>query len=121
MLNKIHSRIISLDASLLDAMKLMDDVKAKTLFVSRDGHFEGIITLGDIQRAIINNKDIKDPVSRILDKDKIYGYQSEGEPVVKEKMRRMRAEVMPILDDKGELMDVWFWSWIVIWNDSFEM
>lgn len=110
MLNNIQSRIVSLTASLLDAMKLMDDVKVKTLFVFRENHFEGIITLGDIQRAIINNIDLKDPVSRILDKDKIYGYQSEGEIIIREKMRRMRAEVMPILDDKGELVDVWFWG-----------
>ena len=110
MLNNIQSRIISLTASLLDAMKLMDDVKVKTLFVFRENHFEGIITLGDIQRAIINNIDLKDPVYRILDKDKIYGYQSEGEIIIREKMRRMRAEVMPILDDKGELIDVWFWG-----------
>lgn len=110
MLSKIQSRIIGLTVSLLDAMKLMDNLKVKTLFVLQDEHFEGIITLGDIQRAIINNIDLKEPVSRILVKDKIYGYQSEGEPVIKEKMRRMRAEVMPILDDKGELIDVWFWG-----------
>ena len=110
MLNNIQSRIVSLTASLLDAMKLMDDVKVKTLFVFRENHFEGIITLGDIQRAIINNIDLKDPVYRILDKDKIYGYQSEGEIIIREKMRRMRAEVMPILDEKGELIDVWFWG-----------
>ena len=110
MIEKIKSRIISPSASLLDAMKQMDDVKVKTLFVLQDEHFEGIVTLGDIQRAIINNIALREPVSRILDKDKIYGYQSEGEAVIKDNMRRMRAEVMPILDDKGELVDVWFWS-----------
>lgn len=110
MIEKIESRIISSSASLLDAMKLMDEVKVKTLFVLNDEHFEGIITLGDIQRAIINNIALKEPVNRILDKDKIYGYQSEGDSVIKEKMRRMRAEVMPILDDRGELVDVWSWG-----------
>lgn len=110
MIEKIESRIIPSSASLLDAMKLMDEVKVKTLFVLNDEHFEGIITLGDIQRAIINNIALKEPVNRILDKDKIYGYQSEGDSVIKEKMRRMRAEVMPILDDRGELVDVWFWG-----------
>lgn len=110
MIEKIKSRIISPSASLLEAMKLMDEVKVKTLFVLQDEHFEGIVTLGDIQRAIINNIALREPVSRILDKDKIYGYQSEGEAVIKENMRRMRAEVMPILDDNGELVDVWFWS-----------
>lgn len=110
MIEKIKSRIITPSASMLEAMKLMDEVKVKTLFVLQREHFEGIITLGDIQRAIINNIAIKEPVSRILDKDKIYGYQSEGETAIKEKMRRMRAEVMPILDRKGELVDVWFWN-----------
>ena len=110
MIEKIKSRIISSSASLLDAMKLMDNVKVKTLFVFQDAHFEGIITLGDIQRAIINNIPLKESVSRILDKDKIYGFKLEGEECIKEKMRRMRAEVMPILDDRGELVDVWFWG-----------
>lgn len=107
---RIENRIIGLETSLLEAMKVMDTVKVKTLFVYCDEHFEGIITLGDIQRAIINNIALKEPVSRILNKKKIYGYVAEGEDSIKEKMRRMRAEVMPILDEKGDLVDVWFWS-----------
>jgi len=110
MIEKIKSRIVSPSASLLDAMKQMDEVKVKTLFVLQDEHFEGIVTLGDIQRAIINNIALREPLGNTLDKDKIYGHQSEGEASIKEKMRRMRAEVMPILDDNGELVDVWFWS-----------
>ena len=110
MIEKIKSRIITPSASLLDAMKRMDEVKVKILFVFDNEHFEGIITLGDIQRAIINNIALKEPVSRILNKNKVYGYQSEGEDVIREKMRKMRAEVMPILDEQDELVDVWFWS-----------
>lgn len=110
MQTKIKDRIISPSASLLDAMKQMDEVKVKTLFVMKDNHFEGIITIGDIQRAIINNIALKEPVSRILNKNKVYGYLSEGEDIIKDKMRRMRAEVMPILDERSELVDVWFWG-----------
>lgn len=110
MFEKIKDRIISSSASLLDAMKQMDGVKVKTLFVLYNEHFEGIITLGDIQRAIINNIAMKEPVSSILKKNKVYGYQTESADIIKEKMRKMRAEVMPILDDQGELIDVWFWS-----------
>lgn len=110
MIEKIKTRIISPSASLLEAMKQMDEIMVKTLFVLCNDHFEGIITLGDIQRAIINNIALQQPVSRILDKNKIYGYKTEGEAGIKEKMRRMRAEVMPILDEQGELVDVWFWG-----------
>lgn len=106
---KIQNRSISSRESLLSALKQMDTEKVKTLFVLDDEHFEGIITLGDIQRAIIKNIALNEPVSRILNRDKIYGYQSEVEDSIREKMRRMRAEVMPILNEKGELVDVWFW------------
>jgi dTDP-glucose pyrophosphorylase len=110
MLEKIKSRVISHSTSLLETMKRMDEIMVKTLFVFQNEHFEGIITLGDIQRAIINNISLKDPVIQILDRNKIYGYQSEGDENIKEKMRQMRAEVMPILNEHGELVDVWFWS-----------
>ena len=110
MLDKIKTRVITPSFSLLDAMKRMDEIKVKTLFVLDEKLFKGIVTLGDIQRAIINNVSLKEPVSNILDRNKIYGYQTESKESIKNKMRRMRAEVMPILDEQGELVDVWFWS-----------
>ncbi len=106
----IQKIIVKTSTSLLDAMKMMDIQKVKTLFVFEGDCFKGLLTLGDIQRAIINNTDLKEPVNRILDRNKVYGHQSEGEDGIKEKMRRMRAEVMPILNEKNELVDVWFWE-----------
>lgn len=113
-IDKIKSRTISLSTSLLDAMKLMDELMVKTLFVFNEDHFEGIATLGDIQRAIIRNIPLKESIGSILDKNKVYGFVTEGEDTIKEKMRRMRAEVMPILDEQGKLVDVW------LWNDIFK-
>ncbi len=110
MKEKIKNRTICPSVSLLEAMKRMDEIKVKTLFVLDNGHFEGIVTIGDIQRGIINNYGLKEPVSSILNKNKVYGYSSESEETIHEKMRKMRAEVMPILDEKAELVDVWFWA-----------
>lgn len=110
MINKIESRVISPDCSLLAAMKQMDNGGFKTLFVFADNHFEGILTIGDIQRAIIKNVALSDRISAILDKDKVYGFVSESEDEIRNKMRRLRAEVMPILDDEHQLVDVWFWG-----------
>ena len=110
MTERIKKRIIAPSLSLLDAIRRMDEVKVKTLFVFGGEHFEGLITIGDIQRAIINNIALNEPVLHILNKNKIYGYMSEGEESIKEKMRKMRAEVMPILNEQGELVDVWFWG-----------
>ena len=109
-LKKIVNSIITLSESLLGAMKLMDESKVKTLFVFNGESFEGIVTIGDIQRAIINNVSLNEPIKRILDKNKVYGYVSESDSRIKEKMRSLRAEVMPILNEAGELVDVWFWE-----------
>lgn len=110
MIAKIEPRIISPDRSLLTAMKQMDAGGFKTLFVFSDDLFEGLLTIGDIQRAIIKNVALAARVSTILDKNKVYGFISEPEDEIRNKMRRLRAEVMPILDDDHNLVDVWFWS-----------
>lgn len=106
----IKGRITTLSESLLDAMKQMDAQKVKTLFVYSANHFEGILTIGDIQRAIIKNISLDEPVGGILDRNKIYGYVNEDKESILAKMRRLRAEVMPILDSCGELVDVWYWN-----------
>ena len=111
---KIDNRTIKTSVSLLDAMKQMDNTHVKTLFVFNDDHFEGILTLGDIQRAIIKSVELNTPIGSILDNNKVYGLESEEKDTIMEKMRRMRAEVMPIINEGGELVDVWFW------NDLFE-
>lgn len=118
--NKIKNRSINVSESLLYALKQMDSEKVKTLFVFNGELFEGIITLGDIQRAIIKNFSLKEPVSNILDNNKVYGHLSESEDVIKGKMRRMRAEVMPILNDIGELVDVWFWNDLFKVTETYE-
>lgn len=106
----IAKETITLSTKLLDALKTMDERKVKTLFVFTGKHFEGLLTIGDIQRAIINNVALQEPVSLIFDREKIYGYTDEEEDTIRDKMRGLRAEVMPILNDKGNLVDVWFWD-----------
>lgn len=110
MIENIKPRIISPSANLLDAMKLMDEIKVKMLFVFDDEHFDGIITIGDIQRAIINNVALESRISTIVDKNKQYVKPSESRDVVRKKMLELRAECMPVVDDDGELVAVYFWE-----------
>jgi dTDP-glucose pyrophosphorylase len=110
MIDKIRDRVISLSASLLDAMKLMDKSKVKMLFVFEGEQFEGIFTIGDIQRAIIKSTSLYSPVSAIVDKNKKYAYPNESQESVRAKMLRLRAECMPVVDEYGNLVDVFFWE-----------
>lgn len=109
MLNKIGKRIITPSASLFDAMKLMDEIKVKMLFVFSGEHFIGIVTIGDIQRAIINNVPLENPVSAAIDNNKEYARPEDDRENVRKKMLELRAECMPVVDGRGELVDVYFW------------
>ena len=106
----ISNVTISPSTTLLAALKTMDGRKVKTLFVFEGNHFEGLFTLGDVQRAVIKNIGLDKEVGSILDRHKIYGYKAETEDIIREKMRSIRAEVMPILDEDGEIIDIWFWD-----------
>ena len=108
-LDKIKNRIIAPDNTILSAMKKMDEIKVKILFVYDNDKFEGILTLGDIQRAIIKGHSLTDSVSNILDRKKIYADESESIEVIKNKMKSIRAEIMPVLNN-GVLVEVYSWE-----------
>lgn len=110
MIERIRNRIITPSATLLEAMKQMDKVKVKMLFVFTEEHFEGIFTIGDIQRAIIKGAALDKPVLSLIDKQKKYVLPNEDMETVREKMLSLRAECMPVVNKKGELLDVYFWS-----------
>lgn len=106
----IKNRIISPSASLLEAMKLMDVIKVKLLFVFDGDTFAGIITIGDIQRAIIKGVALNSAISLIIDTNKKYAHPGETREDVRQKMLRLRAECMPVVNDNGKLIDVYFWN-----------
>ncbi len=108
-LEKIKNRIIAPDITILSAMKKMDEIKMKILFIYDGDKFEGILTLGDIQRAIIKGHSLSDDVVKILDRNKIYADASESMVSVKGKMESIRAELMPVLKN-GKLVDVYTWE-----------
>lgn len=107
---KIKNRIISPDCTIIGAMKLMDEIKVKILFVYNDDKFVAILTLGDIQRAIIKAVPTSERVEAILDLNKIYATEDESMDSIKEKMYSIRAELMPILDANHNLVNILFWE-----------
>lgn len=110
LLDKIKNRIITADTTIIQALKKMDVEMVKLLFVFEDDRFLGILTIGDIQRAIIKNVDMNTAVLSILDKNKIYAKVSDSLENIKEKMYELRSECMPLVGDDNKLLDVYFWK-----------
>lgn len=106
---KIQNKIINLDDTILHALKMMDGHRTKLVFVFDGDTFESILTIGDIQRAIIRQASLMDSVSTILTKDKIYASVNDSMEHIKDVMFEELIDCMPVLNDKGEIVDVLFW------------
>jgi len=110
----MHSRVknisITSGASILQALQKMDQEGVKSLLAFKKEVFLGMMTIGDIQRAIIRNVDISASIKTIIDKNKIYAGVHDDLEIVKNRMYRLKAECMPVVSDQGELVDVYFWK-----------
>ena len=113
-LEKIKERVIQSSATVLQALKKRDDAKVKMLFVFEEKRFLSILTIGDIQRAIIKQVDLNESVSSIIDTNKTFAKTNESKELVRKKMLSFRCECMPVVDNDGKLVDVY------LWNDMFQ-
>lgn len=107
---EISKRIIDSQVSIISALKKMDKEHVKLLFVFDSTFFIGILTIGDIQRAIIKNISLNSIVALIIDKDKIYAKEDDDIETIKKRIYLLRAECMPVISNNGQLVKVYFWS-----------
>lgn len=108
--DKVLPRRINCNSTLLDALKLMDERRVKLLLVFDSEKFTGIVTIGDLQRSIIGNVGLNEKISNILQPNKIYADELTSLDSIKSKMLYLRAECMPVVNNAGDLVDVFFWE-----------
>lgn len=107
---KIEDRIIAENASITEAVKQMDLNRIKLLYVMKDNKFTGLISIGDLQRAIIGNTPFETPVKKLIREDIIFFYDNDSIAEVKQLMLKHRIESMPILNQQKEIVKVIFWE-----------
>lgn len=103
---------IDFQSSIHDALKQMDNSKAKLLIVLKENKFFSIVSVGDIQRAIIADFSLDTSLEKILrpgDKIKIAAEDDSVEQI-KSTMLTHRIEFMPRVSDSGEVVDILFWD-----------
>jgi len=102
--------IISPTISILKALKLMDQVGHKLLLVLDGKKYKGLLSIGDIQRAIINNIDLDKPINSIMRNDYIVAKPTDTIEEIKRMMMYIRSEFMPVIDENQLLNRVYFWQ-----------
>jgi len=111
---RIKKKIITADKTIIQTMKLMDDACTKLFLVFDGEKFLGIITNGDLQRAIIAHIPFDTQIGKTVSREgKLFAHVGDNRDKIKEWMLEKRAELMPVLDEQGELADVIFWDEIL--------
>ena len=108
---RIRLHMIPSTSTLLETIKRMDEVRAKSLLVMEGERFAGMVTIGDLQRAIIANRPFNTPVANVVDNAvKRYADINDDVNLTRKWMMEVRAEIMPVLDSENQLQDVIFWG-----------
>lgn len=88
----------------------MDENRRRLLLVDDKGGYSGLISSGDLQRAIIANLPMDTPIGSILRKDIRVAHETDTFEKIKKLMIELRTEFMPVVDDSGNLIKVYFWE-----------
>lgn len=105
--------VISAEVRLLDALEIMDKIDRRLLIVCESMTFLGVISIGDIQRAILAKRDLLEPVKNFLRKKVTFAYDYQDVEVIKQSMQQGKIECMPVVDKNKILVDT------IEWQDIF--
>jgi dTDP-glucose pyrophosphorylase len=97
-------------ATMREGFARMDADIVRLLCLWEGDSYRGIVSAGDIQRAIIANLDLETPLIEILRPNVRVAHQDDSFEEIKALMLQYRTEFMPVLDGAGELVDVHFWD-----------
>jgi dTDP-glucose pyrophosphorylase len=105
---------IAKETKLIDALRLMDQQQVKLLLVM-DGHvFRSLVSIGDIQRAIVRQVPLDSPVEKVLRKNIRVAHEQEPFALIKQRMLELRTEMMPVVNQRGDLVRVYFWDEVFV-------
>jgi len=107
---EIQERTIQNTSSILQSLKKMDAINKKLLLVFDKESFVGVLSIGDIQKAIISNASFDTPVNLIMRKEYVFANVTDSKSAVLEMMKKHRIECMPVVNDEGELLTVFLWE-----------
>lgn len=107
---------INLNTNVKTSMEKINEHGLGIVFVeNKAGKFVGVLTDGDIRRAILNGKSLDESIKDIVTKNPIKIYESWSEektnqylnsPEIREKIPKMTALIIPILNEKEEIVGI---------------
>lgn len=102
MTSALEAYLVADAGTVRDAMAAVDRGAARiALAVDPDGRLTGVVTDGDLRRALLGGKDLTDPVAPILTRRFLSVTPGDGRAAALELMRARRIDAVPVVDADG--------------------
>jgi dTDP-glucose pyrophosphorylase len=106
-----ENRIVKNTDSILSVLKLMDATLRKLYIVCDNiGSYIGLVSMGDIQRAIIRNIALNESIGNILRKENRVASLGDSFSEIKQLMIEFRMEFMPVLNEEKQIIGIYLWE-----------
>ncbi len=93
--------LLSVDASIMNAVQIINDSMMKTALVTdKDLRLVGIVTDGDIRRALLDGRSLQDNVKTVLNRDPVVALWTSSKQERLQLMNKGQLISLPILDDQ---------------------
>jgi dTDP-glucose pyrophosphorylase len=107
---RVSERIIGIDESMSSAFQKMSDLDCKLLLVFDKDEFRGLLSSGDIQRAIFKGLSLSESVASLMRQEQRFATTKNSSKEIEELMVKFRMELCPLVNEEGELTSVVFWE-----------
>ena len=106
-MENIDRVILPLDASLRDALNIIDKGGMHiAIVIDDDSTLIGLVSDGDVRRALLRNKGLDDSIVDILNKQPITVTRDTSTGDILEKAKKYRLSQLPVVDKSNRLLDV---------------
>lgn len=98
------SILVSPHTKSVEAIKLLEKSGMQIVLVVDDaGKLLGVVTDGDIRRAILGGRSLEEPVEKVMCATPVVAKEKDGEDKILEEMRRKGLNNIPIVDESGRV------------------
>jgi len=104
-MKKFENFLISKNQNIFEAIKLISINKNRTVLVRDNQIICGVVSEGDIIKALLKNKSLYSPISNIMNKS--FKYLTEYDlDIAKVFFKRFGITIIPILSSKMKLKEI---------------
>jgi len=104
-MNEWEKLTIKSDTTLIEAMSVIENGSVKMAFVVENKNYlKGILTDGDIRRALLAGYKLSDSIELIYTKDPVVVNTTDSNDVILRKSIQINSQQLPLLDKDGKLI-----------------